>query len=528
MMKKSSVITGAAVLFAANIVVKITGVIFKIPVQRIIGDTGMGYFNVAYSIYIWFYLICTAGLPVAVSICVARAAAEENHGKCERIFRVSLISFSGAGALFTVIMAIFSRGFSALSGIDNSYLCIAAIAPSVFLSCVSSSVRGYYQGRGIMWITAVSQMIESAGKAVFGVLFALYSSGKGNSLYVTSAYAVFGITCGSFLSAVFCIITKAFYKRIKEEKSVREKVLPELIKTALPVTLSASVMNLTSLIDAFTAPSNLISFGYTKLQAASIYGNYSTLCLSYSNLPLSFIDPITSAVLPVLSAKRSLNDMAAFNELIGKVYKYTLFVSLPCAVGMGVLSYPVLSVVFPQQSAYLASPMLTVLSPSVVLCALLAVSDTALQSCGKPSYPLFSMVCGAVIKLTSTFILFKTTHLGRLSIPLGTCLCYFTAVIINTVLSQKRCGIRPYYKSIVKPAFCAAVSGAFAYVLNHFTCMYLTDTVSTVVTILLTCSVYLLTIKFTRYIDKSELLNLFSNKEEYKNGGIQKKREVRI
>ena len=83
MMKKSSVITGAAVLFAANIVVKITGVIFKIPVQRIIGDTGMGYFNVAYSIYIWFYLICTAGLPVAVSICVARAAAEENHGKCD-------------------------------------------------------------------------------------------------------------------------------------------------------------------------------------------------------------------------------------------------------------------------------------------------------------------------------------------------------------------------------------------------------------------------------------------------------------
>lgn len=527
-MKKNSVISGAAILFFANIIVKITGVIFKIPVQRIIGDTGMGYFNVAYSIYVWFYLICTAGLPVAVSICVSRAAAAGNYGRCERIFRVSLITFSGLGAMFTVIMAVFARGFSSLSGIDNAYLCVTAIAPSVFLSCVSSSVRGYYQGHGIMWVTALSQVIESIGKAVFGVIFALYSAYKGNSLYVTSAYAVFGITCGSLLTAIFCIIIKAFYKNTKAENCKKEKVLPELIKTALPVTLSASVMNLTSLIDVFAAPSNLISSGYTELQAAQIYGNYSTLCISFVNLPLSFIYPVTSAVLPALSARHSLGDMRSFNDLAGKVYKYTLFISLPCAVGMGVLSYRVLSVVFPAQSAYLAAPMLTVLSPSVVLCALLAVSDTVLQSCGKPSYPLISMICGASVKLISTFILFKLTPLGRLSIPLGTCLCYLTAVLINAVLSRKRCGILPYYKSVVKPAFCAAVSGAFAYIVNRYAVLYLTETISTIVTILLTCSLYLTFIKLTNYIDKSELYNLLNKKEDRKNGGIQKKREIRV
>ena len=212
----------------------------------------------------------------------------------------------------------------------------------------------------------------------------------------------------------------------------------------------------------------------------------------------------------------------------GKVYKYTLFISLPCAVGMGVLSYRVLSVVFPSQSAYLGAPMLTVLSPSVVLCALLAVSDTVLQSCGKPSYPLISMICGASVKLISTFILFKSTPLGRLSIPLGTCLCYLTAVVINAVLSHRRCGITPYYKSVVKPAFCAAVSGAFAYIVNRYAVLYLTETVSTIVTILLTCSLYLTFIKLTNYIDKSELYNLLNKKEDRKNGGIQKKREIRV
>ena len=511
-MKKSSVFSGALVLFLSNIIVKITGVIYKIPVQKIIGDTGMGYFNIAYNIYTWFYLICTAGLPVAVSICVAKAVACGDHGRCARIFRVSLFTFSSAGALFTFIMTAFSRRIASFSGIDNAYLCIIAIAPSVVLSCVSSAVRGYYQGHGIMWVTAVSQTLESVGKAVFGVLLALYSAERGNGLFVTASYAVFGISCGSFLSAVFCITVKLFYKKSSvTDKLIKEKVLPSVLKTALPVTLSSAVMNLSALTDVFIVPSRLIASGYTEAQAAAIFGNYTTLCLSYANLPMIFIYPLTSAILPVLSAHYAKKDMAAVNDLAKKAYRYALFVSLPCAVGMGVLSYQALSVVFPAQSASLAAPMLTALSPSVALCALLAVSDTVLQSCGKPSYPLYSMICGAAVKLLSVLILFRFDFIGRLAVPIGTCLCYLTAVIINTILSETKCGIKPYFDMMIKPAFCAALCGVSAYMINSVTAVYFTETLSTVLTILLTCSVYLFAIKLSKYIRISDYLYLKGN-----------------
>ncbi len=507
-MKKYSVFSGAAVLFAANIIVKIAGVIYKIPVQNIIGDTGMGYFNIAYNIYTWFYLICTAGLPVAVSICVAKAKAYNDQGKCARIFRVSFIAFSSLGAFFSLVMIVFSKGIAAASGIDNAYICISAIAPSVFLSCVSAAVRGYYQGHGIMWVTAVSQTLEGIGKAVFGVLFAVFSSGCGNGLFITAAYAVFGISCGSFLSAVFCITVKLFYKRTDKKQSCKEKVLPDVLKTALPVTLSSSVMNLSALTDVFIVPSRLIASGYTEAQAAAIFGNYTTLCLSYANLPMIFIYPLTSAVLPALSAYYAKNNTDALNGLVSKAYKYALFISMPCAVGMGVLSYQALNVVFPAQSSALAAPMLTVLSPSVVLCALLAVSDTVLQSCGKPSYPLYSMICGVSVKLLSVLLLFRIDFIGRLAVPVGTCLCYLTAVIINTVLSEKKCGIKPYFAKAVKPAFCASLCGVSAYIINSITVIYFTETVSTLLTVIMTCSVYLFAIKISKYIRISEYLYL--------------------
>lgn len=529
MNRKNTVLSGAAVLFAANIIVKLTGVAFKIPVQRLIGDTGMGYFNVAYNIYIWFYLICTSGLPVAVSVCVSRALAEGREDVCAKIFRVSALSFSSAGAVFTAVMMIFCKNLSSLSGIDNSYLCIASIAPSVLAACISSSVRGYYQGHGIMWVTAVSQVIESAGKAVFGVLFAYISARSGNALYVTSAYAIFGITAGTLLSALFCITVKSFYKRTGKYKC-KDKVIGNILKTALPVTLSSSVMNLSSLADVFITPSKLMAIGYTESQAAEIFGNYSTLCLSFANLPAAFIYPLTSAALPAISYARAANDSERANGLAYNTLKTALFISLPCAVGLGVLSYQALSVVFPASSSALAAPMLTALSPSVVFCALLAVTDMLLQANGKPAYPVISMLFGSAVKILSLFLLFGISYIGRLAIPVGTCLCYLTALLFNIKFCGKDFKIRSLPELIMKPAFCSALCGIFAYAI----CGYLSGRISGIplsaVSILSTGAVYVIAVCLSGYIKpKTVLKGIIKIKtKDNKNGGISEKREVRL
>ena len=72
---RSLVVSSVLVYTLANILTKVIGVFFKIPMLSLLGDTGMGYFNTAYQVYVWFYMISTAGLPVAVSTLVAESRA---------------------------------------------------------------------------------------------------------------------------------------------------------------------------------------------------------------------------------------------------------------------------------------------------------------------------------------------------------------------------------------------------------------------------------------------------------------------
>ena len=81
---------GAVVLMASNILVKLIGALFRIPLTNIIKVEGMGYFNAAYSIYVMFYNISTAGIPVAVSRMVAASASKGNYKEAQKIFDIAL------------------------------------------------------------------------------------------------------------------------------------------------------------------------------------------------------------------------------------------------------------------------------------------------------------------------------------------------------------------------------------------------------------------------------------------------------
>ena len=70
--------SGMLLLTFSNILIKAVGLLFKIPLTNLIGETGMGYFNSAYTIYAWFYMLTTAGLSVAVSMLVSEYRARAN------------------------------------------------------------------------------------------------------------------------------------------------------------------------------------------------------------------------------------------------------------------------------------------------------------------------------------------------------------------------------------------------------------------------------------------------------------------
>ena len=87
--KGQTFIKGAMILAIANLIVKIIGAVFKIPLYELIGKDGSGLFNVAYQIYTFMFIIATAGFPTAVSKMVAESEALGKTGDSKKIFRTA-------------------------------------------------------------------------------------------------------------------------------------------------------------------------------------------------------------------------------------------------------------------------------------------------------------------------------------------------------------------------------------------------------------------------------------------------------
>ena len=254
---KNGFVGGIIILTVSNLLVKVTGLLFKIPMNYIMGDTGMGYYNSAYSIYTLFYMLSTSGLPVAISVTVSEKRAQGKIGSAKKVFHLALAVFAAIGLLAFALMFFTSGKLALLISSELSAMSIAAAAPTILFVCVSGAYRGYFQGCGNMMPTAVSQLIEAMGKLLIGIACALYAIRMGAEIHVVAAYAVFGLTAGSFVGMLYLVIT-GFVRGDRDLVTEHEidytsdktgSIFKRFLAISIPVTLSASVMSLTNTLD---------------------------------------------------------------------------------------------------------------------------------------------------------------------------------------------------------------------------------------------------------------------------------------
>ena len=95
---------GVTALTISVIIVKIIGLVYKIPLLHILGAEGMGYFNAAYEIYALFFVMSTAGLPIAVSILVSENLALGKGRNADKVHKVSFALFAVVGVFGALVM----------------------------------------------------------------------------------------------------------------------------------------------------------------------------------------------------------------------------------------------------------------------------------------------------------------------------------------------------------------------------------------------------------------------------------------
>ena len=475
------VVSGALVYGLSNIITKVIGLFFKIPMNDLLGDTGMAYFNAAYSVYVLFYMISTAGLPVAVSRLVAESRAKGRFKQVKKIYKLTLILFFIIGLAGTLIMVAFSSQFAARVNV-KAQLCIIALAPTLFLVCLSSAFRGYFQGFRMLIPTGISQVLESLGKLVIGMLLANYAISQGKPIEIVAAYGIFGITIGVLAGLGYLWITKLFFKPSLYdaeyyaeygEEGIAEcedgkTIVRSLAAVAVPITISSSVMSLAALIDTFLMCSRLEVSGVLPSVAEKLYGAYTTQCVSLFNLPPVLIYPVAYVIVPLVAECIARREKKRMELVLDSSFRLTAMIALPCAFGMSAIARYILPALFNSESSLTMAPLLSVLAFAVFFMGVLATSNCALQAAGKESLPIVSMLAGAATKLVASYVLCGIPAIGIYGTPISTVLCYAVAMSMNLYFVYKHVGFIPSVRtSFLRPLLSAAACGGIAFAVSR-------------------------------------------------------------
>ncbi len=513
-------------LTLSNVIIKAVGLLFKIPLTNLIGETGMGYFNSAYTIYAWFYMLTTAGLSVAVSMIVSEYRARGNTKQIKIVLRTVLILFFAIGLAGTLAMVFGASKLATLIRVPEAAICIMAIAPSLFFSCLASSLRGYFQGYQIMFPTAVSQIMEACGKLFIGISIAKYTLSLGLEISEVAACALLGIAVGIAAGFLFLCLTKFFFNESKynneyarlegdsDELLGHRSIAVRLIKIAVPITISSSVMSLTNIFDTLIMTDRLMAYGYTNAEAIKIYGNYTSLAMPMFNLPPVLIYAITYSVVPLITAAVTRRETDEAKRYMHSSIKLTSLIAMPCAIGLGVLSYQILALFFDIELVNNGAGMLTALAPSVFFVCMLAITNAILQANGYEKKPIVSMLAGSAVKLVASYLLIPA--LGRYGSPIGTLLCYITIVVINMYYVAKYAKVVPNIADVyLKPLVSGALCGVSALAVSHFLSQLLGLTLSTVAAILAAVAVYFISVLIMKCLTKDDIMILPKGESVY-------------
>ena len=514
--KPNTFFGGAAILAMGILVVKVIGLFYKIPLVNIIGSEGSADFNNAYNIYSVLLTISTAGLPVAVSKMVSEANALGRQNQVHKVFRLSLAAFLTLGVVSFLIMYFGSEQLAGMMHDSLAAAGIRALAPAVICVGCLSAFRGYAQVHGNMTPTAVSQILEALCKLVIGLGLAYWLVRAGQPSHVAAAGAITGVTVGTILALAYMIFNFVS-TRMREEKDTQDapdsarRILSTLMKIAIPITISSSMVGIVTVIDSALVQGQiqkvLISdpdswalyqqvvdfapleaardawqqavssgaaaeavsqlYGAVELAAEnisrSLYGNYSGALTIY-NLPLSLMAAITASVIAAVSAALARRDRRGAARITGSALRITALLAFPMGVGLFVLGTPIIRLIFPELDASVAGPLLSTLGIASIFVCLMLVCNSVLQAHGFINLPVVIMALGGVVKIVTNYNLVAVPTIGISGAPVGTVLCFGLCMVLDVVVIARVIHGRPdYLPLLAKPAAAAGVMGLGAW-----------------------------------------------------------------
>lgn len=527
----NNVLLQGSILAAASIIVRIIGLIYRIPLTRIIGDEAMGYYSTAFEFYNLALLLSSYSLPLAVSRLVSARQIQQRYRDAGQVFIVGLIFGCIVGAIASILVYAGADIYAQFNDSPLVAIPLRVLAPTIFVFSVMGVVRGSFQGYNNMIPTAISQIIEQIVNAIVSIAAAVYMMKKYQGTVEQSAYGAAGGTWGTFSGAcaaavtlvvILAISNKRFAEDIKNDSGKEREsslfILKALIVTVIPVVVSQTVYQLSGTIDV-SIFHRIMSSKNVAMETRNVWwGIYSGKYKLLTNVPVAIASAMGTAIVPSLVAEMARGTKESVKEKISSAIKFNMVIAFPCAFGFMALGGPILQMLYGDFSE-LSEMMMTIGGIAVVFFALSTVTNGVLQGIGHMQIPVLHSVIALVIHCITLWALLRFTSLDSIALVICNILFAVVVCVLNARSIHKLLDYQQEWNTtFIIPLISSCIMGAFAhfgYEFLHFilgkiipTHVMVNVTVSCLVAILASIIVYFALLIRLRGVSEKELLGM--------------------
>ena len=472
MNQKNNLVKNASFLMVAAMISKVIGLLYKSPLSSIVGNMGMGYISLAQNAYMILLMIASFSIPQAVSKLISERIALKDYKNAQKIFHGSLIYAAIVGGIVALV-CLFGARFIIPSNQPNAVLALQILSPTIFLSGILGVYRGYFQAYRNMMPTSISQILEQIFNAAVSLIAAwmfikYFADGTDGSV---AKWGAAGSTVGTTAGVVIALLVygvnrNAIKCRVRHDHYHDEESYGEILKLIIlivsPIILSSFIYNINGYLNGVLYSEIMGKHGVNADMISMMYAEYATYFMSIINIPLTLSSAAPTSMIPEVSALYATGDIDETRRRVDQTVQLSMFISIPCAVGLAVLAQPIVSLLFGGTNG-VAGKLLMLGSFTILLNGMSNISNGVLQGIGKPKIPMITAAVALVVDVIVVVALLMFTDLGIYALLVAMIVYAIVVCVMNDFFMKKYLGYKnPWKAAYVSPLIASAVMGVVA------------------------------------------------------------------
>lgn len=457
-MKRSSFVEGTLIATIAIVITKILGMLYVIPFYAVVGVQGSALYAYAYSIYIIFLDISTAGLPIAISKIINEYNTLGMIDAKNRAYKIGkkVMAFL-AIAIFFILMVFAPQIAKLLLGdlsggntIEDVSAAIRAVSFAILIIPFLSVTKGYLQGHNVINVSSYSNVIEQIVRIAV-ILCGSYLILRVFDGSVTTAVcvSVFGAFIGGLVAYIFVklMMRKNVNKEIilsetKKKDDVTDKeIVKKIMSYAIPFIIINAISGLYTFVDMTLLLRTLDFLKLPALEVEFATSAISTWAPKINMVVTSVAMGMTTSLIPTMVTAYTLKDWKAVNNKFNQALQILVFISLPMTIGISMLSNSIWSIFYgynTQGTVILALNIFVGFFLNVYM-----VTSTALQGLNKFKIVYIATIAGFVTNMAldvPIMLLFNKIGIpAYLGAPTASIIGFSTSILIGCLSLKKEC-----------------------------------------------------------------------------------------